>query len=55
MIFVVSSISLILSSFLRSSGFFIISVNSSGLFLQQVATYARDFSLLCYFGFLNSL
>ena len=33
MIFVVSSISLMLSLFLSSSGFFIISVNSSGLFL----------------------
>ena len=49
LIFVVSSISLILSSFL-SSRFFIISVNSSGLFLLQVATYTRGFSLMCLFG-----
>ena len=54
MIFVESSISLILSLFL-SSRFFIISVNSSGLFLLKVATYARGFSLLCFFGLLDSL
>ena len=30
-------------------------MNSSGLFLLLVVTYGRDFSLLCFFGFLNSL
>ena len=49
-----SIISLIFS-LLLSSRFFIISVNSSGLFLFQVTTLTRDFSLLCFFGFLNSL
>ena len=54
MIFVVSSISLILSLFSCSSCFFIISVNSPGLFLLWVATYTTGFSLLCFLGFLNS-
>ena len=52
MIFVVFSNSLTLSLFL-SSRFFIISVNSSGLFLLESVAYARGFSLLCFFGFLN--
>ena len=55
MIFGVSIISLILSLFLSSSWFFFFSVNSSGLFLLYIAMYARGFSLLCFFRFLNSL
>ena len=47
MIFAMSSISLILSLFLCSSRFFIISVDSSRLFLLSVTRYARGF-LLCF-------
>ena len=55
MVFVVSCNSLILSLFLSSSRFFIISENSSGIFLLCVAMYASGFSLLCFFESLNSL
>ena len=46
MIFVASCIFLILSLFLSCSRFFIISVNSSGLFLWYVETSAEGSSLL---------
>ena len=45
-----SNMFLILSLFLSYSGFFIISVNSFGLFLLYVETYAKNSSLLCFFG-----
>ena len=47
MIFVVFCKSLILSLFL-SSGFFVIVVNISGLFLLYVETYVKVCSLLCF-------
>ena len=55
MIFVVSSISLILSLVLSSSRFFIISVNRFRLFFLWVAVNTKGFSLLCFSSFLNSL